>query len=84
VAQQVKQAKGESWFVMLQTIREYALEKLEASGEEASTKRRCAPMPPRILHTAGAERSAQAACSLRDSPWLALQLAGGLCVLARP
>ncbi len=36
---QVEPAKGESRFVMLQTIREYALEKLEASGEEALTKR---------------------------------------------
>jgi predicted ATPase len=37
--QQVEQAKGESRFVMLETIREYALEKLETSGEQASTKR---------------------------------------------
>jgi predicted ATPase len=39
LAQQVEQGKGESRFVMLETIREYALEKLEASGEEALTKR---------------------------------------------
>jgi len=39
LVQQVEQAKGESRFVMLETIREYALEKLEASGEEAMTKR---------------------------------------------
>ncbi|MBZ5696142.1 MAG: protein kinase [Acidobacteriia bacterium] len=37
--QQVEQANGESRFLMLETIREYALEKLEASGEEALTKR---------------------------------------------
>jgi predicted ATPase len=39
LAQQVEPAKGESRFVMLETIREYALEKLEASGEESLTKR---------------------------------------------
>src|SRR5450631_4647009 len=39
LAQQVEQATGESRFVMLETIREYALEKLEASGEKALTKR---------------------------------------------
>ncbi|HVH73138.1 MAG TPA: tetratricopeptide repeat protein [Candidatus Dormibacteraeota bacterium] len=37
--QQVEQPNGESRFVMLETIREYAREKLEASLEEASTKR---------------------------------------------
>ncbi len=39
LAQQVEQAEDESRFVMLETIREYALEKLAASGEEASTRR---------------------------------------------
>jgi tetratricopeptide (TPR) repeat protein len=39
LVQQVEQAQGESRFVMLETIREYAMEKLEASGEKALTKR---------------------------------------------
>jgi predicted ATPase len=39
LVQQVEPAKGESRFMMLETIREYALEKLQASGEEALTKR---------------------------------------------
>jgi len=39
LAQQVEHANGESRFVMLETIREYALEKLQASGEKSSTKR---------------------------------------------
>jgi predicted ATPase len=37
--QQVEQANGESRFAMLETIREYAREKLEASGEHGLTKR---------------------------------------------
>src|SRR6266446_5530856 len=39
LAQQIERANGESRFMMLETIREYALEKLQASGEESSTKR---------------------------------------------
>jgi predicted ATPase len=39
LVQQIEPAKGESRFVMLETIREYALEKLQASGEEPLTKR---------------------------------------------
>jgi len=39
LAQQVEQAEDESRFVMLETIREYALEKLAVSGEETSTRR---------------------------------------------
>ena len=37
--QQVGQANGEARFAMLETIREYALDKLQASGEMALTKR---------------------------------------------
>ncbi len=37
--QQIESANSESRFGMLETIREYALEKLEASGEEATTRR---------------------------------------------
>jgi predicted ATPase/tRNA A-37 threonylcarbamoyl transferase component Bud32 len=39
LVQQVEQADGESRFGMLETIREYALEKLKAAGEEGFTKR---------------------------------------------
>jgi predicted ATPase/serine/threonine protein kinase len=39
LVQQVEHGKGESRFVMLETLREYALEKLEVSGEAALTKR---------------------------------------------
>jgi predicted ATPase len=39
LAQQVEPARGETRFVMLETIREYALEKLEVSGETAVTNR---------------------------------------------
>lgn len=39
LVQQIEHATGESRFVMLETIREYALEKLEASGEKTPTKR---------------------------------------------
>ncbi len=37
--QQFEQGNGESRFSMLETIREYALEKLQESGEESQTKR---------------------------------------------
>lgn len=39
LVQAVEQAKGESRFVMLETIREYSREKLRASGEEPATRR---------------------------------------------
>ena len=39
LVQQIEQSNGELRFMMLETIREYALEKLESSGEGAFTKR---------------------------------------------
>ncbi len=39
LVQQVEQPDGESRFVMLETMREYALDKLKSSGEEPYTKR---------------------------------------------
>jgi tetratricopeptide (TPR) repeat protein len=39
LVQQIGQANGESRFVMLETIREYGLDKLHASGEETLTRR---------------------------------------------
>ena len=39
LVQQVEQANGEARFMMLETIREYAREKLEASSEKTMTKR---------------------------------------------
>jgi predicted ATPase/serine/threonine protein kinase len=39
LVRQFEQAHGESRFAMLETIREYAVEKLQASGEQAFTKR---------------------------------------------
>ncbi len=49
LVQQVEHAKGESRFVMLETIREYALEKLQASGEQRVDQTR----PCRLLPGAG-------------------------------
>ncbi len=39
LVQKIEQPTGESRFAILETIREYALEKLEASGEQTLTKR---------------------------------------------
>ncbi len=39
LVRQIEQANGETRFTMLETIREYGLEKLEASGEAPLTKR---------------------------------------------
>jgi predicted ATPase/DNA-binding winged helix-turn-helix (wHTH) protein len=64
LAQQVEQA-GESRFVMLETIREYALEKLEASGEKALTKRSQAAYCLVL-----AEEEAQEQCEGEGTEWL--------------
>jgi predicted ATPase len=58
--QQVEQENGESRFAMLETIREYARERLEASKEEAFTKRAHAAYflvlaEEKVTETTGAE-----------------------------
>ena len=53
--QQVAQADSESRFLMLETIREYAREKLEASKEEASTRRAHAAFCLVLAEEEGAE-----------------------------
>ncbi|HLY63535.1 MAG TPA: protein kinase [Terriglobia bacterium] len=59
LVQQVEPAKGESRFVMLETIREYALEKLEVSGEKALAKRAhaayCLVLAEEVSEQSGAE-----------------------------
>ena len=55
--QQAAHANGESRFAMLETIREYAREKLEASGEEASTKRAHAAYCLVLAEEAAAEQN---------------------------
>jgi predicted ATPase len=57
LVRQVEQARGESRFVMLETIREYALEKLEANGEKAVTKRAHAAYCLVLAEEAAAEQS---------------------------
>jgi len=66
LAQQVEQANGESRFVTLETIREYALEKLEASGETAMTKRAHAAYCLVLAEEAATERS-----GAEGAEWLA-------------
>jgi predicted ATPase/serine/threonine protein kinase len=64
--QQVEQANGESRFAMLETIREYAREKLEASGEEVLTKRAHAAYCLVLAEEVGAQQTAG-----EGSEWLA-------------
>ena len=62
LVREVELAKGESRFVMLETIREYALEKLDASGEQSLTKRAHAAYCLVLAEEAATEESrAQAA-----------------------
>jgi predicted ATPase len=63
--QQVEPATGESRFVMLETIREYALEKLEASGEEAITQRAHA-----AYYLVLAEEKAAEYCGAEGPEWI--------------
>jgi predicted ATPase/DNA-binding winged helix-turn-helix (wHTH) protein len=71
LAQQVEPSKGESRFVMLETIREYALEKLEASGEKASTKRAHAAYCLVLAEEPATEQSgAEPAKGTDDTEWL--------------
>ncbi len=59
LVQQVEQGKGESRFGMLETIREYALEKLAASGEQLLTKRAHAAYCLVLAEEDATEESAQ-------------------------
>ena len=59
LVQQVEHGKGESRFVMLETIREYALEKLKASGEQPLTKRAHAAYCLVLAEEDATEESAQ-------------------------
>jgi len=65
LVQQVEQARGESRFRMLETIREYALDKLKASGEEALTKRAHAAYCLVLAEEEGTEQS-----SVGGAEWL--------------
>ncbi len=65
LAQEVEPVKGDSRFVMLETIREYALEKLVASGEEALTKRAHAAYCLVLAEEESTER-----CEAEETGWL--------------
>src|SRR5882724_4514560 len=59
LVQQVEHAKGEPRFRMLETIREYALEKLETCGEKALTKRAHAAYCLVLAEEQASEQSAE-------------------------
>jgi predicted ATPase len=59
LVQQIEHVKGESRFLMLETIREYAQEKLEASGEQPLTKRAHAAYCLVLAEEEATEESAQ-------------------------
>ena len=67
LVQQVERGKGESRFVMLETLREYALEKLEVSGEAALTKRAHA-----AYYLVLAEENATESSEAEGAGWLEL------------
>ena len=67
LVQQVERGKGESRFVMLETLREYALEKLEVSGEAALTKRAHA-----AYYLVLAEENATESSESQGAGWLEL------------
>jgi predicted ATPase len=65
LVQQAEQAMGESRFMMLETIREYAEEKLVTSGEEPVTKRAHAAYCIVL-----AEEEAKEECGAEGAEWL--------------
>jgi predicted ATPase len=64
--QQAGHANGESRFAMLETIREYAREKLEASGEDGSTKRAHAAYCLVLAEEAAGDQSGAVAAEWRE------------------
>jgi predicted ATPase len=64
--QQVEQSEGESRFVMLETMREYGLEKLAASGEESLTRRAHAAYFLVLAEEVASERAAEEQEELLD------------------